>query len=210
MKKEMQFFQGVAKLLHVLQERGVQQGHLMAAANHADKADSLATFLKAGCAQITMVQIAEKPARGTFLCSEAFVTKPGRYIYDSFRDRIAPAYPKRLRRRSIKKVKYHDLEKSSYDIRDIIPSLGGMDKVRANAFRPDELDSLIEAQAAGPNDQKGLLLTNGFANIFYCVGISDELFVVCVNWFGDKWVVDAYTLDGVGIWLTGYRVFRKH
>jgi hypothetical protein len=181
----------------------------MAPANHADKADNLATFLKAGCAQVGMTQVTKKPA-GTFLCAEAFGAESGRCSYSPFKSRITPAYPNRLRRRSLKEVKYHDLKKNAFDTMDIIPSLGGMDKVRKNAFRPDEIDSLMKVQAAGPKGPAGPLLTNGYANIFYCIGITEELFAVVVSWNGDEWEVNAFTLAEFGAWMDGNRVFRKH
>jgi hypothetical protein len=146
----------------------------------------------------------------SFVTANFFVTKRGLYVYDSFKERIIPTYQNPLRPRSIKRVKHFDLHQNSYD-KDILArvEMGGMDKVRARAFMPDQIAALIKNQLKGPQSKSGPLLTNGFANIFYTIGVGGELFAVRVRWSDGKWRVGAHGLDGYGSWYAGRRVFSN-
>jgi hypothetical protein len=158
----------------------------------------------------------QAPAKvpATFNTAEVFVTGPDRYVYNSFTNRITKAYPGSIARRPSRGFKYDDLQTASRDKRDIIPSLGGTSDGKlpeSQVYYPDEIDRLMKHQAKGPKSRHGPLLTNGFANIFYVIGVGGELFAVSVRWDVSRWYVGAGALDEDGVhWSAGRRVFRKH
>lgn len=62
-----------------------------------------------------------------------------------------------------------------------------------------DITSFIDRQK---NGEDGVLLTNGWANIFYLIGVNDEVFAVSVRWssVNRQWFVRAWHLDGHGRW----------
>jgi hypothetical protein len=68
----------------------------------------------------------------------------------------------------------------------------------------EDIASLIEAQ---PGGKPGLLLNNGYANIFYVEGKDGEIFAVDVYWHsgGRAWFVRDWGLGGVGYWNAAYQ-----
>ena len=68
---------------------------------------------------------------------------------------------------------------------------------------------LLETQS---NGEEGVLLTNGWANIFYLNDINGILRTVDVDWgAGDGgWYVDADDVAGPGGWYGGNRVFSRN
>lgn len=80
------------------------------------------------------------------------------------------------------------LTESAYD-HEIIADLGGEDKVEVTLT---EVWRLMCVQA---NGEKGALLTNGYANIFYVRDVSGVLCAVFVYWYDFGWFVDALVLD---------------
>lgn len=69
----------------------------------------------------------------------------------------------------------------------------------------EDIASLIEAQ---PGGKPGLLLNNGYANIFYVEGKDGEVFAVVVHWNSDDrtWNVSYWSLDEAGYWGTARQV----
>jgi hypothetical protein len=85
--------------------------------------------------------------------------------------------------------------------------LRGMKAAKKNAFTLNQVWTYIATQLSGD----GKLLTNGYANIFYCLGKDGHLFAVSIYWGGDGWVVDDWRLSERDDWSAGRRVFRnKH
>ena len=92
--------------------------------------------------------------------------------------------------------------RAAYD-REIIADLGGEEKA---AVTLTEIWRLMKAQA---NGEKGDLLTNGYANIFYVCDTSGVLRALYVFWGVGGWRVIAYALDG-GQWHGGGQVFSRN
>lgn len=69
-----------------------------------------------------------------------------------------------------------------------------------------DIYALLEKQ---PDGRPGVLLTNGFANIFYVRDAKGVLRVVGVHWraFDGGWVMDALSVEDPSGWNGGYQVF---
>ncbi len=100
-------------------------------------------------------------------------------------------------------LRYHKLRKSSVD-GPIITELGGEVKVETTL---SEMFSLMEKQKHG---EDGVLLNNGYANIFYIRDQNGVLRAVCVDWVGDGWYVRAGSVERPGGWSGGNRVFSRN
>lgn len=98
-------------------------------------------------------------------------------------------------------LRYHKLRKSSVD-RPIIAELG--DKAETTLA---EMFSLMEMQK---NGESGVLLNNGWANIFYVKDINEVLRTVLVYWDDDGWDVRARGVGDPGAWSGGFRVFSRN
>ncbi|MDO8470618.1 MAG: hypothetical protein Q7S63_01420 [bacterium] len=70
-----------------------------------------------------------------------------------------------------------------------------------------QIFALIERQAKG---EEGVLLTNGWANIFYIRDVNGELRAVRVGWGGGDWGVDAGSVEDPDGWGGGRRVFSRN
>ena len=68
--------------------------------------------------------------------------------------------------------------------------------------------SLVMLQPNGP-DNEGVLLTNGYANIFEVPDPEDpkDLWAVIARWSGDGWGFGALPIGGPIAWVAGDRVF---
>lgn len=98
-------------------------------------------------------------------------------------------------------LKSRELTKNAHD-REITPELG-----EDYIFDESEICARIEQMIAKqPNGEKGDLLNNGYANIFYVAG-----YVVSVLWSAvvREWYVSAWKLD-VGYWRAGRRAFSRN
>ncbi len=100
-------------------------------------------------------------------------------------------------------LRYHKLRKSSVD-GPIITELGGEEKSETTLT---EMFSLMEKQK---NGEDGVLLNNGYANIFYIRDQNGVLRAVDVCWFDDGWDVDAFSVENPGRWSDGYQVFSRN
>jgi len=58
-----------------------------------------------------------------------------------------------------------------------------------------------------PKGEKGVLLTNGYANIFYCRDAAGVLQAVYVDWGGGGWNVDSCLVENPSEWDEGRQVF---
>jgi hypothetical protein len=100
-------------------------------------------------------------------------------------------------------LRYHKLRTSSVD-GPIITELGGKAKAETTL---SEMFSLMERQKGG---EAGVLLTNGYANIFYAKDTSGTLRAVGVGWYGDGWYVYARSVEYPRDWSDGFRVFSRN
>jgi len=98
---------------------------------------------------------------------------------------------------------YHKLRQSSVD-KPIIAELGGEAKAETSLT---EMFALMELQGNGEN---GVMLTNGYANIFYIRDVAGALCAVHAYWRGDGWRVAAYSVAGPDGWRGGRRVFSRN
>jgi len=98
---------------------------------------------------------------------------------------------------------FYNLLKHSVD-QPIIQELGGESKVVVTARL---LWELLKTQN---NGQSGILLTNGYSNIFYICDSFGVLCAVFVRWFGSGWVVDTYSVMDSDGWYPGYRIFSRN
>lgn len=95
----------------------------------------------------------------------------------------------------------HTLVRNSLD-EGIIAELG--------STRETDIAALFHLMSQQPNGEDGVLLTNGYANIFYCKDASGSLCAVYAVWDGDGWDVDVDRVDGPGPWVGGRRVFSRN
>jgi len=85
---------------------------------------------------------------------------------------------------------------------EIIADLGGEEKAGVTLV---EIWRLMQRQ---PSGEEGVLLTNGWANIFYVRDTDGVLRVVHIYWRGDGWYVGAVALGG-SRWRGGLHVFSR-
>lgn len=128
-----------------------------------------------------------------------YQTSTGLYVYDTFADRLdlyarqmVDSAPERPYVASLLKANAYDK-----DIRKELPE---------NYLSTlEDIAGLIEAQ---PDGKPGLLLNNGWANIFYVEGKNSEVFAVLVGWDsgGRRWGVSDWRLGEGGEWNAGRQV----
>ena len=100
-------------------------------------------------------------------------------------------------------LKYQKLSKGMKDL-DIVTEIGGEQKAETSLT---EVYSLMEKQ---PNGESGALLTDGYANIFYCREVKGVLCTVDVYWCGDGWVVYSDSVGRPSEWPGGNQVFSRN
>lgn len=100
-------------------------------------------------------------------------------------------------------LRYHKLRQSSED-GPIIAELGGGKKAETNL---SEMTSLMERQGRG---EPGVLLNNGYANIFYIEDQNGVLRTVLVGWDGGGWDLGAGPLEVPRRWGVGFQVFSRN
>jgi len=100
-------------------------------------------------------------------------------------------------------LRYHKLRKSSGD-GPIIEELGGEAKAETTL---SEMFSLMEKQKHG---EDGVLLNNGYANIFYIRDQNGVLRAVFVGWDDGGWGVDAVSVEDPDGWIDGVQVFSRN
>jgi hypothetical protein len=97
----------------------------------------------------------------------------------------------------------HKLRKSSAD-GPIVTELGGEEKSETTLT---EMFSLMEKQK---NGEDGVLLNNGYANIFYIRDQNGVLRAVLVYWRDGGWGVGAGSVEDPGRWGDGFQVFSRN
>lgn len=102
-------------------------------------------------------------------------------------------------------LRYGKLEKNSVN-GPIIKELGGEVKAETTL---SEMFSCFKKQ---PKGEDGVLLTNGYANIFYIRDASGVLRVVLAYWdaAAASWVFDADSVGYPNVWRAGYRIFSRN
>lgn len=101
-------------------------------------------------------------------------------------------------------LRCHKLRKNSVD-EPIIAELGGEPLAETTL---GEMFALLQKQANG--EKKGVLLVNGYANIFY---VRDQLGVLRAadaRWFGGGWSVSAGEVSFPLAWSAGSQVFSRN
>lgn len=104
---------------------------------------------------------------------------------------------------SERSLRYGKLMENSVDA-PIIAELGGEQKAEMTLA---EMFALMEKQ---PNGERGTLLTNGWANIFYIRDVKGVLRAVNGCWYGDGWLVLAYSVLFPRRWCGGRLVFSRN
>lgn len=132
------------------------------------------------------------------LCvKEFFQIRKGLHVYDSFCNRFdldAPvqAAPGRLYVASLLKLNADDQEIQKELPEECLSTL-------------KDIAGFIEAQW---NGKSGLLLSNGYANIFYVLGKNGQIFVMNVSWISDDrgWNVGDWEFGVNGRWFAGFQI----
>lgn len=144
------------------------------------------------------------PAIDQFIVEDAFTTKntPGSvqlyYLGDNFKSNFLAKVEQNV---AVQTLRSHRLTKASVDE----PILGELGDKATTALA--HLWELLKKQ---PKGEKGILLSNGYANIFYIEDMKGHLWAVFAYWYaGHGWSVDAYSVSGPGRWSAGYRVFSR-
>lgn len=122
------------------------------------------------------------------------------YLGNNFRERFLGKTEDPITEQTLH---YAKLRQSSVDD-PIIAELGGEEKAETTL---SAMFSLMELQGHG---QDGVLLTNGYANVFYIRDINGVLCAVRVHWYGGGWDVDAYSIEDPLRWGEGFRVFSRN
>ena len=99
-------------------------------------------------------------------------------------------------------LRYAKLRKASVD-GPIVDELGGKEKAETTLA---EIYDLMAKQGKG---QKGVLLTNGYANIFYVKDVNGVLRAVSVHWYDGGWLLYASALERPFGWLAGSQAFSR-
>ena len=132
----------------------------------------------------------------------AEIKKSGRQIYTGsnfeewFFDKIVEPIGKTQLRRG-------KLLRAEVD-RPIIAELGGEIKAETSLA---EIFGLMEMQK---NGEKGALLNNDYANIFYVCDTKGVLRTVAVHWNDARWNLHAFSVENPLGWLKGYQVFSRN
>jgi hypothetical protein len=126
---------------------------------------------------------------------EYFQKRTGLYVWGSFKENVLPK-AEIVKVGTAYTLESFDLIEDTYD-KQIEQSLGNK-----NVFSESDacaiVAHLIDQQ---PEGKEGVLLTNGYANLFYT-----PTCVISVYWYGGGWYVSGWG-RGDDAWLEGYRVF---
>jgi hypothetical protein len=95
---------------------------------------------------------------------------------------------------------YYKLKKWAFSLK-VISALGGRSKAESFLY---ELFSLMEKQG---NGEKGVLLTDGCANVFFIRDISFELRAVECRWRNGGWHLDDNDINDFIEWYPGHQIF---
>ncbi len=186
-------------------------GTLEAIVNKLGGEDAAMAFLR-GVFEVVRVKLLDmlgtvKTSATTekFVAKEKFVksSKEVKFygIWDNFQNRFLAGDGKIEEHVGEQMLSYGNLTKGSVD-GPIIEELGGEAKVETT------LSAIYGLLLKQPNGEKeGVLLTNGYTNIFYVKDINGVLRAVDVYWDGGGWYVSAYSVGYTNGWDAGGRVF---
>jgi len=142
-----------------------------------------------------------------FIAKDKFVVDTGRKakvkiscVWDNFMDNFLDKVEDPIEKSTLR---YAKLMKDSVD-KPIIEESGGKDKVETTLTK---MFSLMEKQG---NGEDGVLLTNGYANIFYIRDAKGVLWAVLCRWGVLGWYVRAFSVESPGRWDAGCRVFSRN
>lgn len=147
------------------------------------------------------------PATEKFVATDHFTVNPSAtaearigYLSDNFKKWF---FGKTEEPNSQTELRYATLKKDSLD-KPILDELGTAAEVT--------LSVIWELLKLQPNGEKGVLLTNGCANIFYVRDAGGELRAVRMRWVADDgfWHVNAYSVECPSGWSAGYLVFSRN
>lgn len=125
------------------------------------------------------------------------------YVWENFREWFLNGDGKTEGPTDEQTLSYAKLRKASVDA-PIIAELGGEEKSETTL---SEMFSLMEKQGKG---EAGVLLNNGYANIFYVRDSAGMLRAVGVRWYDGGWDVFAYSVLDAGGWGDGDQVFSRN
>jgi len=145
-----------------------------------------------------------------FVAKEKFVRDTDRkakvkisYLGDNFTEWFLSDYGKTEDLITEQTLRYHKLRQFSVD-GPIITELGGEVKAETTL---SEMFSLMKKQK---NGEGGVLLNNGWANLFYIRDIAGVLRAVRVFWYVGGWFVYAYSVENPFRWYDGSQVFSRN
>lgn len=151
---------------------------------------------------LKQVGIVDLPSTSKFIVSDLFAASSKEvkiaWIGDNFRNNFSSKVedPQGETTLCVSKLK-----KNSLDM-PIMAELGnGTETTLANVWQ------MLKKQA---NGEKGKLLTNGYANIFYVRDAKGVLWAVSVDWGGDGWSVGTYSVAHPFGWSGGRQVFSRN
>ena len=124
------------------------------------------------------------------------------YLGDNFKAWFGGHVEQRADETTTVALRFHNLNRNSLDA-PIIAEFDGEKGVKTT------LRAVWALMKLQPSGQQGALLTNGCANIFYVPDANNVLRAVRVRWFGDGWVVGAYSVEYPDEWRAGHRVFSR-
>lgn len=140
---------------------------------------------------------------------EYFVNRPGLYIRPGFQALILNSDLKADQAQGIDKVCYVDVPHDMFDADILSRFIGNASHVAMNSFSLSQIAELIDLQK---NGEAGLMLLNGYANIFCFQGADNKLLFVTLCWSSNyaNWRIEAFDTDENGSWNEGCRVFRLY
>ena len=150
---------------------------------------------------VAVQAIATFSAKDHFKVNTSGEVKIG-YIWDGFSNAFLAGDGKVEADIAEATLRVHKLVKNSVD-GPIIAELGGEEVAETSLAQMYEL---MKAQGQG---QQGILLTNGYANIFYVRDVKGVLWVADCRWSSgyDYWDVNAYPVTYPDTWRAGDQVF---
>lgn len=109
------------------------------------------------------------------------------------------------------------LGKVEENVENVTLNIYNLEKALSDAFIRAELGERAETSighlwallAKQPNGESGVLLINGYANIFYIRGSNDKLLTVDAHWYDDNWILYVYLVENPDEWRVGSRVVSR-
>lgn len=150
------------------------------------------------------------PFAGRFAASEHFVvnTKASAvakvsYLSDNFKEWFMTKVEGGP---GVSNFSYCELLKNSVDA----PILAALREQFGEGKEETTLAAIWHLMCQQKNGEAGVLLTNGYTNIFYVLDGNGVLRTVSVGWNGDGWNVYAYAVTYPDGWYAGDRVFSQN